>query len=73
MNDSTVRWAHVPAFAFATQQKDTAFFDQLSGKDLKAFFKEGRLGSGGCQWKCTDYFLSPRKRFNIYRAELCRK
>lgn len=31
------------AFAFATQQKDTAFFDQLSGKDLKAFFKEGRL------------------------------
>ena len=43
MNDSTVRWAHVPAFAFATQQKDTAFFDQLSGKDLKAFFKEGRL------------------------------
>lgn len=43
MNDSTVRWAHVPAFAFATQQKDTAYFDQLSGKDLKAFFRDGKL------------------------------
>lgn len=43
MNDSTVRWAHVPAFAFATQQKDTAFFNQISGKDLKAFFKDGKL------------------------------
>lgn len=43
MNDSTIDWAHIPAFAFATQQKDTAFFDQLSGKDLKAYFTNGDI------------------------------
>ncbi len=43
MNDSTIDWVHIPSFAFTTQQKDTAFFDQLSGKDLKAYFKEGEI------------------------------
>lgn len=43
MNDSTIDWAHIPDFAFATQQKDTAFFDQLSGKDLKAYFVNGDI------------------------------
>ena len=43
MNDSTIDWVHIPAFAFTTQQKDTAFFDQLAGKDLKAYFKDGDI------------------------------
>ena len=43
MNDSTVDWAHIPDFAFAVQQKDTAFFDQLTGKDLKAYFRNGDI------------------------------
>ena len=43
MNDSTVEWAHIPHFAFATQHKDSVYFDQLSGKDLKAYFHNGQL------------------------------
>ncbi|MCD8287352.1 MAG: hypothetical protein LUC18_00705 [Porphyromonadaceae bacterium] len=43
MNDSTIDWAHIPSFAFATEQKDTAFFDQLCGKDLKAYFIGGEI------------------------------
>ena len=43
MNDSTVDWVHIPQFAFAAQQKDSLFFDQLSGKDLKAYFMDGEL------------------------------
>lgn len=43
MNDSTIERAHIPHFAFATQQKDSSYFDQLSGKDLKAYFDNGLL------------------------------
>ena len=43
MNDSTIDWMHIPTFAFAVQQKDTAFFDQISGKDMKGFFVGGNL------------------------------
>lgn len=43
LNDSTIDWMHVPAFAFAAEQKDTAFFDQISGKDMKGFFLDGAL------------------------------
>ena len=43
MNDSTVEWVHIPQFAFAAQHKDSVYFDQLAGKDLKAFFREGEL------------------------------
>ena len=38
MNDSSIELAHVKEFAFAVQQVDTAAFNQLKGKDLKAFF-----------------------------------
>lgn len=43
MNDSTVEWAHIPAEAFAVQHKDSVWYDQLSGKELKAFFRDGQL------------------------------
>ncbi|MEG2163796.1 MAG: OstA-like protein [Bacteroidales bacterium] len=43
LNDSTIDWMHIPSFAFAAEQKDTAFFDQISGKDMKGFFIDGAL------------------------------
>lgn len=43
MNDSTIDWMHIPSFAFAVQQKDTAFFDQISGKDMKGYFFDGNM------------------------------
>ena len=43
MNDGTIDWAHIPTNAFASEQKDSLFFNQLSGKELKAFFQNGEL------------------------------
>lgn len=57
MNDSTIDWAHIPAFAFATQQKDTAFFDQLSGKDLKAYFTNGDISRVDVSGNVQTYFI----------------
>ncbi|MDL2215138.1 hypothetical protein LJC00_03015 [Dysgonomonas sp. OttesenSCG-928-M03] len=39
-NDSTVEMAHVRPNAFAIQDKDSVHFNQLKGKDLKAYFEE---------------------------------
>lgn len=41
MNDSTIDYAHVKQFAFAAQEVDSSYYNQLKGNDLKAFF-EGR-------------------------------
>jgi len=38
MNDSTIDYAHVRQFAFAIQEVDSGFYNQLKGNDLKAFF-----------------------------------
>lgn len=43
LNDSTIDRVHIPSFAFAVQQKDTAFFDQISGKDMVNKFSGGKL------------------------------
>ena len=43
LNDSTIDRVHIPNFAFATQQKDTAFFNQITGKDMVNHFLGGKL------------------------------
>ena len=43
LNDSTIDRVHIPAFAFAAQQQDTAFFNQITGKDMINHFKGGKL------------------------------
>lgn len=43
MNDSTIDFAHVKEFAFAAQEMDTTFYNQLKGNDLKAFFNSGKI------------------------------
>lgn len=43
MNDSTIDWVHMQQYAFAIQQHDSIHFNQMKGRDLKAYFKEGDL------------------------------
>lgn len=38
MNDSTIDFAHVKQFAFAAQEVDSSYYNQLKGNDLKAYF-----------------------------------
>lgn len=40
MNDSTIDYAHVKQFAFAIQEVDSSYFNQLKGNDLKAWFED---------------------------------
>ena len=43
LNDSTIDRVHIPTFAFAVEQKDTAFFNQITGKDMVNRFHGGKL------------------------------
>jgi hypothetical protein len=43
LNDSTVEWAHVENQALIVEQVDTNQFNQISGRDIKAFFSNGDI------------------------------
>lgn len=43
MNDSTIDWAHIINQALAVEQKDSVHFNQVSGKEMKAFFRDGDM------------------------------
>lgn len=42
-NDSTIEMAHIKRFAFSIEQKDSTHFNQLKGRDLKAFFENKEI------------------------------
>ena len=42
-NDSTVEWAHVENQALIVEQVDTDQFNQISGREVKAYFANGRI------------------------------
>lgn len=43
LNDSTVDWAILPDFGFVAEHIAEEFYDQLSGKEMKAYFANGHL------------------------------
>ena len=43
MNDSTIDWAHIINQALAIEMKDSLHYNQISGKEMKAFFEEGEM------------------------------
>lgn len=43
MNDSTADWAKFPVFAFMAEWVDEEFYNQLTGKEMDAFFENGVL------------------------------
>ena len=43
MNDSTIDWAHIINQALAIEQKDTLHYNQLGGKEMKAYFVNGEM------------------------------
>ncbi len=42
-NDSTVDWAKLPDFGFVAEHIDEEFYNQLSGKEMIAYFDNGSL------------------------------
>ena len=43
LNDSTVEWAHVKNQALIMEQVDADQFNQISGREVKAYFKDGQI------------------------------
>lgn len=43
MNDSTINWAHIINQALTVEQKDTIHYNQVAGKEMKAFFTDGDM------------------------------
>ena len=43
LNDSTVEWAHVENQALIVEQVDTGRFNQISGREVKAYFVDGNI------------------------------
>ncbi len=43
MNDSTIDWAHIINQALTVERKDSIHYNQVSGKEMKAFFIDGDM------------------------------
>lgn len=43
MNDSTIDWAHVINQALSVEQIDSTLYNQVSGKEMKAYFKDKQM------------------------------
>lgn len=43
MNDSTINWAHIINQALTVEMKDTIHYNQVSGKEMKAYFENGDM------------------------------
>lgn len=43
MNDSTVDWAHIEDQALIVEKVDTGHYNQISGREIKAYFKDGAI------------------------------
>ena len=43
MNDSTIDWAHVIGQALFVQMNDTVHYNQIGGREMKAYFKNGDI------------------------------
>ena len=43
MNESTIDWAHIINQSLAVEMKDSLHYNQVSGKEMKAFFENGEM------------------------------
>ncbi len=43
MNDSTIDWAHVINQALSVEMKDSIRYNQVAGKEMKAYFENGEM------------------------------
>lgn len=43
MNDSTIDWAHIQNQALSVEQLDSISYNQVTGKEMKAWFQDGEM------------------------------
>jgi lipopolysaccharide export system protein LptA len=42
-NDSTIDWAHINGQALSVEEIDSVHYNQVSGKEMKAYFRDGEM------------------------------
>ena len=50
MNDSTIDWAHIQNQALSVEQLDSTSYNQVTGKEMKAWFQGGEMRKVVAQW-----------------------
>lgn len=45
MNDSTLDWAHIQNQALSVEKMDSVNYNQVTGKEMKAYFKNGEMNN----------------------------
>lgn len=45
LNDSTLDWVHIIGQALYVQREDSTYYDQIAGREMKAYFKNGNISS----------------------------
>lgn len=43
LNDSTIDWVHIEEQALLIEQLDTTHYNQISGREMKAYFDQGKI------------------------------
>lgn len=43
LNDSTINWVHIVNQTLSVEKKDSLHFNQVAGKEIKGYFKDGEL------------------------------
>ena len=56
LNDSTIDWAHIINQALTVEMKDSLHYNQVSGKEIKAYFDSGEMRKVDSQ--CVGSLLS---------------
>jgi len=59
MNDSTIKWAHIIGQALAAQRvRDTEYYNQLSSKEMMAYFVGGSVRQLDAVSNCTSVYYA---------------
>jgi len=59
MNDSTIDWAHIQNQALSVEQLDSTSYNQVTGKEMKAWFQGGEMRKA--ETSLLNMFLENRK------------
>ncbi len=64
-NDSTVDWALLPDFGFMAEHVDEEFYDQLSGREMKAYFDNNEISRLDVNGNVVAIYLPEEKDSTI--------
>ncbi len=69
LNDSTIDWAHIQNQALIAERLDSVHFNQISGREVKAYFHEGEIEHADVPGNVMDiYYYGEENVFRTVKA-----